>query len=338
MNAPLTGLARTQPRTPPEPSIRPAEDPVASRTGAVGMWAVLGLLSIGIAGQAWVRWVLSSALSPAPILGPDHFPTWRLVTLRSVELVSLGVFGVIMWAAVVRPLRRGESLGIDGRTAIGCLIASITDGVLNLFQYLFAWNAHSINLGSWNAFLPLHAPSAPTQYAEALVWGVPMYLYFCIGVGMGGTAVVMRLRRRFPGTSNARALAVVFALACVFDVIVENGIIRLTQAYEFAKTMGSLTLWAGSQYQFPVYEFVLVALLGVVFTALRLSALDHPDGVSFAERGFERFRPRLQRPVRLLAVVGFCVCTLFCVYHLGFNWLGTNGHSLAPLPSYLQAR
>jgi hypothetical protein len=42
--------------------------------------------------------------------------------------------------------------------------------------------------------------------------------------------------------------------------------------------------------------------------------------------------------VRLLAAIGFCVCTLFCVYHLGFNWLGTNGDSVAPLPSYLQAR
>jgi hypothetical protein len=262
---------------------------------------------------------------------------WRLVALRAVEIVSVGVFVLIMWATVARPLRRDRRLGIDGRTALGCLVASLNDGVLNLFQYLFAWNSHSINLGSWNAFLPLHAASAPSNYAEALVWGLPMYLYFCIGVGIGGTTVVMRLRHRFPSISNVRALSVVFVVACVFDLVVENGIIRLTQAYEFAKTMGSLTLWAGSQYQFPIYEMVLVGLLGVAFTGLRLSAMDDPRGVSFVERGFERFRPSLRRSVRLVAVIGFCVCTLFCVYHLGFNWLGTNGDSIAPLPSYLRA-
>ena len=218
---------------------------------------------------------------------------------------------------------------------VGCLIASITDGVLNLFQYLFAWNAHAVNLGSWNSFLPLHAADSPSTYAEALVWGLPMYIYFVLGVGIAGCAIVAALRRRYPSISNAAALSVVFLCACVFDIVVENAIIRTTEAYAFTKAPASITLWAGEIHQFPLYEMFLVGLLGTAFTALRLSALDAPDGLSFAERGLHRFRPGLRRPVQWAAIIGFCVTTLLCVYHVGFNWLSSNGDSVADLPSYM---
>jgi hypothetical protein len=39
--------------------------------------------------------------------------------------------------------------------------------------------------------------------------------------------------------------------------------------------------------------------------------------------------------VRLVAVIDFCATTLFVVYHLPFNWFGTDGDSVAALPSYL---
>lgn len=44
-----------------------------------------------------------------------------------------------------------------------------------MYQYIFAWNAHSVNLGSWSAFLPLRGSGAHSRYAEALIWGIPMY-------------------------------------------------------------------------------------------------------------------------------------------------------------------
>jgi hypothetical protein len=147
--------------------------------------------------------------------------------------------------------------------------------------------------------------------------------------------VIRRLRVRYPSISNVAALGVVFLLACVFDFVVENAIIRSTQAYAFAQAPASVTLWAGSQYQFPIYEMLCVAALGTIFTGLRLSAIDAPDGVSIVERGFERFRPGLQMPVRVIAVIGFSMTMLFVVYHVVVNWLGTNGDSIARLPSYL---
>ena len=316
---------------PSAPSVPAARD----RTGGVAVWALLGVIAMAIAAEAWIRWILSDEFSPAPILGPDSISDGTLTALRVVEVLSVVVFAGLLWLTVIKPLRRHRRVGLDGMLFVGCLVASITDGVLNLFQYLFAWNAHSVNLGSWNSFLPLHAADSPSRYAEALVWGVPMYIYFVLGVGIAGCAIVAALRRRYPSISNAAALGVVFLAACAFDIVVENAIIQTTQAYAFAKTPASVTLWAGTTHQFPLYEMVLVGLLGTAFTALRLSASDSPDGLSFAERGLHRFRPALRRPVQWAAIIGFCVTTLFCVYHVGFNWLSSNGDSAADLPSYM---
>src|SRR5581483_10025453 len=123
--------------------------------------------------------------------------------------------------------------------------------------------------------------------------------------------------------------------AFVFDFAVENAIIRLSDAYAFTKTPSALTLFAGSQYQFPIYESVLVGLCGISFTALRLSALESPDGVSFVERGIARFRPQLRTTVRWLAVIGYAFAVFLLCYHLPYQFFGLTGHSLARLPTYM---
>jgi len=317
---------------PPEIERGGADD----RGGYVGAWALVGALLLALALSIWGRWIFSSTeFSPAPILGPDELPTWNLVVLRIEEALSFLEMAALFTFAVVLPLRRFGRLGLDAKIALGCLIGSVTDGVLNMHEYLFAWNAHSVNVGSWASFIPTASPDHQSRYAEALIWGIPMYTYFCIGVAIYGCRLILRWRERYPGISNARALGGVFVLACIFDVVVENLVIRLGHGYAFARTPASLTINAGSQFQFPIYEMVSVAILGVLFTGLRLSAVDSPDGLSYVERGFQRLRPGLQAPVRWLAIIGWCITTLFVVYHLPFQFFGMTGDSMADLPSYM---
>lgn len=305
------------------------------RTGGyVGVWAVLGVLLVGLTASIWIQWIFSSTeFSPAPILGPDEIPTWNLVVLRIEEGLSVLEMGALVTFAVVLPWRRFGRLGLDAKIAIGCLAGSVTDGVLNMHQYLFAWNAHSVNLGSWASFVPTNSPDHQSRYAEALLWGVPMYTYFCIGVAIYGCKLVLRWRER--GWSNARSYGTLFGLAMIFDFVVENLVIRLGHGYSFARTPSELTINAGSQFQWPVYEMVLVAALGVLFTHLRMSAIDSKDGLSYVERGFSRLRPAFQGPARWFAVMGWCILVLFVVYHLPFQFFGLNGDSFADLPSYM---
>lgn len=334
--------------TAPRPSTKPvlgvdvdpgaagrAPAPEADRGGYVAAWGILGAGLVALALTVWARWVTSGEqFSPAPIRGPDDLPTWNLVALRVEEALSFVEMAVLFTFAVILPLRRVGRLGLDAKIAIGCLCGSVTDGVLNSREYLFAWNAHSINLGSWAEFIPT-STATQTRYAEALIWGIPMYTYFCIGVAVYGCSFIQKQRAKHPGISNVQVYAKLFALACLFDIVVENLVIRLGHGYAFVKTPSIITLDAGSQFQFPLSEMVTVALLGVLFTGLRMSAVDAPDGVSYVERGFHRLRPALQGPARWLAVMGWAITTLFVVYHLPFQFFGLNGNSVADLPSYM---
>jgi hypothetical protein len=307
----------------------------ASRKGAAAVWAAAGLIWVVVSGVAIVRWIASdSQFGPAPILGPDTYPMWREVSLRVLEALSMGVLLGFVWFCIVRPWRRDGRLSLEGKFVIGGVFGAVADAFLNSCAYLFAWNAHSVNAGVWTAFLPFHQAGASSRYAEGVLWGVPMYIYFCTGAALIGCQVIRALRKRFPGISNVSAFTVVWLLEFFGGLLLENTIIRITQAYGYARTNEALTLFAGATYQFPVYESLFTASLGVAFSYVRLTALESPDGVSCIERGYERWRPSLQAPLRLLAVIGFSAVALIMMYHLPFNWLGVNGHSMADLPSY----
>jgi hypothetical protein len=308
------------------------------RRGAVTVWALIGLFWLVIAAQAIVRWVLSDTdFAPAPTLGPDVMQTWNLVALRIFEALSMCVLLALIWFCVVTPWRRSGKLSLDGKFVLGGMAAFVADAFLNSYTYLFAWNANNVNMGVWTAYLPFHNPSSSSRYAESLLWGPPMYVYFCAGVAIAGTKLYFTLRSRWPTLTNVTLFSIIFGAEFVFDLVVENFAIRLTHGYAYAQTYAPLTLWPGSQFQFPLYESFLVAALGLLYTWMRIQAQESPDGLSSVERGFQRWPSSVQPAIRTMAVIGFCSAATILVYHLPFNWLGIVGHSMANLPSYLTA-
>jgi hypothetical protein len=333
----MSTVPQAPPRQDPHDAEASAGQPAAERRrGGASGWAAFGVVWVVVALQAIVRWASSGTqFAPVAVVGPDTYPAWREACLRGLEVTSLAVLAGFVWFCVIRPLRRDGRLSLDGRFVIGGIFGSVADACLNLYTYLFAWNAHSVNRGVWTAFMPFHKAESSSRYAEGLLWGVPMYIYFCTGAAILGCALVRQLRRRFPGISNVAAYSAVYLTEFVAGLLLENTIIRVTQAYGYAQTNASLTLFAGSAYQFPVYESLCTAALGVTFTMVRMSALESADGVSSIERGYERWRPAMRGPVRLLAVIGFSAAVLLVMYHLPFNWLGVGGTSHAKLPSYL---
>ncbi|MFZ2172622.1 MAG: spirocyclase AveC family protein [Rhodococcus sp. (in: high G+C Gram-positive bacteria)] len=310
--------------------------PPLQRQGPVTVLAAVGVLWLIICVNVIARWVTSNTeFDPAPRLGPDVMTDWRVVALRVFEVISLAVLFGFIWYCVVKPWRRHGKLSLDGKFVIGGVICFVADAFLNVFHYLFAWNSYNVNRGVWVKFLPFHHEDAPTRYAESLIWGPPMYVYFCAGVAIVACHHANKVRRRYPQISKVTLFVFIFAAEFIFDFVVENVVIRTTHAYAFARTYEPLTLWPGELYQFPIYESILVAAVGCVFTYMRMEAEQHPEGLSPIEAGFDRWRPSLQSSARNFAVLGFCAVTLVLVYHLPFNWLGLIGSSMADLPSYL---
>jgi Spirocyclase AveC-like len=309
--------------------------PPLGRQGAATFLALIGVVWFVVCIEVVLRWVTSDTeFAPAPKIGPDVMEDWRLIALRVFEVISLIVMLAFLWYCVVKPLRQTGRLGLDGRFVLGGIVCFVADAFLNVQQYLFAWNSENVNLGVWVRFMPFHNPDAPSRYAESLIWGPPMYVYFCAGVAIVACYEAKKVRQRWPNLSKFTLFVLIFIFEFLFDFIVENVVIRTTHAYAFAKTYEPLTLWAGEVHQFPIYESVLVAFVGCVFTWARMEA-EERNGQSPIEVGVERWRPWLQPWVRNFAVLGFCMVTLVFVYHLPLNWLGLIGTSVADLPSYL---
>lgn len=310
--------------------------PPLGRQGPATFLALIGAVWFVFCVITVIRWVTSGTdFSPAPRIGPDVMEPWRLVSLRVFEAISLAVMLGFFWYCVVVPLRRTGKIGLDGKFVIGGVICFMADAFLNCQQYLFAWNSANVNRGVWVRFMPFHNPEAPTRYAESLIWGPPMYIYFCAGVAIVACHEARKVRMRWPALSKFQLFVIIWIFEFVFDFVVENVVIQTTHAYAFAKTYAPLTLWAGKVHQFPIYESILVAFVGCMFTWARMEADERPVGFSPIETGAERWRPALQPHVRNLAVLGFCFATLVFLYHLPFNWFGLIGTSYADMPSYL---
>ncbi|WP_197415274.1 spirocyclase AveC family protein [Mycobacterium sp. M26] len=306
---------------------------VANRAGTVSIWAIVGVAWILFIGQAWTRWIASDTqFGPAPVFGPDRFDGAALLTLRVIEIVSLLIAAATIWVFLLKPLIATRRLTLDGMIVVGSLLASGIDPLINYFHYTFAWNAHAFNLGSWLAFFPLH--QGPTRYAEGLAWFVPQYLYLGIGLAAIECRIIIALRRRYPAMPNVRSFAIAFAAILCLDVVLEQIFIR-TRVYAFPRTWETLTLFAGTPYQFPVYESLFVAVYAAGFTALRMSAHDSPDGLPFLHRGAERWAPRLRTPIMLLATIGFCAVWAAVAYFIPWSWMSVNPDSIITPPSYM---
>jgi hypothetical protein len=175
-----------------------------SGAGAVTVWAAIAVVWLVIAAQALVRWIGSSDFGPAPLLGPDRMPMWNLVALRVFEGISVALLFFLVWSRVIKPWRRTGALSLDGKFVLGGMAAFVADAFLNCYTYLFAWNAHNVNLGVWTAFLPFHNPAASSRYAESLLWGPPMYVYFCAGVASSAARPISRYGHAGHGSPTCR--------------------------------------------------------------------------------------------------------------------------------------
>jgi hypothetical protein len=190
-----------------------------------------------------------------------------------------------------------------------------------------AWNKHAFNVGTWASFVPGH--TGPTRYAEALLWGPPMYMYF----GVALATIQYWTFRATCKLGKVLALLLAFVVAFVFDLVVESAIIQTTHAYSWSFTIGALSMWEGTQYQFPLYEALLVAIYGSLYSWLDASARSS-DGVSFIERGVQYVPLKLQLLTRFFAATGFAaLCT--AIYFGGFYAFSQFADSRAELPSYL---
>jgi Spirocyclase AveC-like len=306
---------------------------IAGPAGLATAWALLGSAWIAFVIYGTIRWFASGEAGPAPILGPDVYPTWQLVGLRGLEIVSM-VFVVYMVAVYgVRPWRQRQGLTLEAMMLIGGLVGFFIDPLINFFRYAFAWNAHAINIGTWLSVFPGHVPSGP--YAEGILWAFPQYIMMSAGAALSGYWMLTRLCARFPDLGLVRGLAVVFVAFFLGDMLIEGTFIFFG-VYAYPRAYSGITLFAGTLHQFPLNESFFVAAQAVALTLFMRSARESDDGLSFVERGSERLPLRYRTTTRCLAVVGFTFVVYAFGYFFPWSWMSITPDSVVNVPSYMQ--
>jgi hypothetical protein len=234
----------------------------AVKTSAVGYgansFAIIGTAWTVFVIAGWFQWISSAAdFVPVPQIAGDGFVDVRLVALRTIESASVIVTIAVLYSLIWRPLQRHGRLSLHGKIAIGFILGYFIDPTINYFHYTFAYNTHAINRGSWSFAFPGFV--GPRQFAEALLWVPEQYLWLGVGFGSLQVLVMDRLQRRYQRVTALQAYLLLFGLFMAVDFLMENVFFIRLGLYSYARTIGFLTVWPGTQYQFPVYNSVFVA-------------------------------------------------------------------------------
>lgn len=303
------------------------------RPGAVTLWALFGAAWVVFALSGWIQWVFSDNFTPAP-RGPDRLSSTHLALIDAYQVFALALLLTMVTIYLVRPLIRTRRLSLDGMLLIGCTFAFFVDPMINIFHDdTFAWNAYAVNMGSWGDYIPGSIGSQ--NFGEGLLWAWPDYIIFGVVGALIGCRLLAGLHRRYPRMSTLSGFTLFFILFFVLSSLFEIGRVRF-ELYSYSRTWSGLTLWAGSQYQWPLYEGVLGAAGATAFTYVRWSWITR--GSSFVDSGIDRLRlgARGRQVVLLFAVTGFCAATWTALWFIPWSWQSISANSVAKLPSYLR--
>jgi hypothetical protein len=302
---------------------------VEERSNAIVYWALAGCVCCVFSASVFGQWILSDThFSTVPITAADAVSDAQILRIRIVEILSSLVALAALGFYCLRPVLKGKSILMEGLLLFGAIVSYVLDTSINYFDYYMAWNKHGINWGTWGAFFPGH--SGPTNYAESLFWGVPMYLYFGVALASIQLFVVKHLRN-VVNCGFMVALLCSFPVVFLFDLVAESTIIR-TGAYSFPNTIGALTVWKGSQFQFPLYESFMVGIYVSMYSMLM--HYRDANGLTIIERGLDRFSSGAKFPLRFFAA---CAFSMLCtgVYFGGFNLFAMFSDNLITLPEYM---
>jgi hypothetical protein len=286
-----------------------AADPAAVRRGA------------GVHPRLWAAWVVSGDFTPNT-LGRGQEPDWYVITVRFVE-VFFGIFvsGWILWRFIVGPKLRTGSFSFDGLFFLACWLMFFQEPWMNWINLQFLYATTFVNFGFWGPQIPgWHLAGAqlipvPVVYGMAYLWMLGLGAY-------AGSRYMARQRRKDPARGAKRIVAQTFAWMVVIDLLAESLMVKL-QLISYPRTISEVTLWAGTDHQFPLYE--CLAWPGTFIALSCLHFFRDDQGRSWPERGIDRLRVRsgkLRTLARFAAIAGFCQLAILFAFNIPYQFYG----------------
>jgi Spirocyclase AveC-like len=284
------------------------------------LWILNGAFWLGLMTYVWTAWVLSGDFTTNKI-GRGEEPDWYVTMIRSWEVFALIVTLAILWYFVIRPKIKTGRFTFDGLFFLGCAAICFQEPWINWTSLQFLYSTTSINFGSFTGHIPGWS-SPNSQLVPLSLWALSAY-FWLVGIpAYCGSRFMGWLRVRDPQIGSWRMVAYAYLAFCVFDLILESFITR-TQLFSYGSVVPELSLWAGTDHQFPLYETASWAGTYTVLASLHFFRDD--QGRSLPERGIASLRirsGRLQTFARYLAIMGVCQLAILFTYNIPYVYWG----------------
>ena len=158
--------------------------------------------------------------------------------------------------------------------------------------------------------------------AEPLLTNVPGYAYGVLLITIVGCWVMRKIKARWPNISNLRLIVVTYALAFLFDFVMEGLVLLPIGFYTYPGSIREVSFNAGTYYQWPIYEGLMWGGVQAALCCLRYFTDDR--GRTVVERGLDHVRGGFvkQQLIRFLAIFAAVSGCFFFFYNVPAQWIG----------------
>ena len=299
----------------------------ARRSTATGtkFWIVMGAFWLAVFLYCMIAWVTGPDFKPVTF-GRDKAPHDYVMFIRGLEVFMVALTAWIFYNFILKPLLRDGKFSFDGLFFLACFTLVVQEPWHAWIRPTLLYNDIFINYGSWLGYLPVSNPMAyktplPIAFAGLgyfWIYGLPAYC---------GSRLMSRAKARNPALTPVSMAITTFLGFCVFDFLIESFIHR-AGLFIFPSTIPSLTLFAGTPHQFPVYEIVAWAgtyTVGACFHFFRNDkgetwADRNLDSVGLVDRG-----GRLRTFARWLTMIGVLQIGILCTYNIPYMFWSLHG-------------
>lgn len=288
--------------------------------------AVFLILEVYVLG----RWITSDAFQRV-MPGPDGGT--NMLWIRFWDVLSLG--GSIFFVAwIVRKRIRDGKLPAVAIVAMAWMLTAWQDPLVNATRPVFSYNSHFWNFGSWGEFIPGWIDNGGVN-PQPVFWTIGIYLFFVPLNMMGVEAYLRWVRRHLPRINRAGLIAFLMVLMFAQDVVGE--LITLLQGVDrYVWVGGNISLWPGTDYQFPLYEGIFWGCGMVGLSAMIYCFRDSEDRM-ITDRGLDRLKIRRGRTLIRVLALGAVFNAAMLVFNLGFNVVNQHADTTqSTVPSYLE--
>ncbi|WP_433715046.1 spirocyclase AveC family protein [Nocardia sp. CA-084685] len=307
-----------------------------STSKPVRIWAIVGGLILAFQVYVWIRWVSGPFFVRVPT-GPSDPPTWMKTILITWTTVILVGWPIGVYYFIIRPWRRERRITLDGMLLVACGLLFFQDPLLNYFNTWSTYNTWMFNRGSWVAHIPgWRSYAEPGQMmAEPLLMNAAGYSYGVLLCTILGCWIMRRAKSKWPNISNFGLIGVLIVWTFFFDLVIEGLFLMPMGLFTYPGAIRSLSINAGTYYQWPIYEGLMWGGVQAGLCALRYYTDDR--GRTFVERGLERIQGGAvkQQATRFLAIFAACSLFFFVFYNLPAQWFAMHAD---PWPEDVQKR